>query len=54
MRDEAMEPMDLDALVGLLMFILKCHTTDAIRKEIAWKRGGRTINSGEESRFNTN
>jgi len=48
MCNEAMEPMDLDALVGLLMFILKCHTTDAIRKEIAWKRGGRTINSGEE------
>ena len=48
MCDEAMEPMDLDALIGLLMFILKCHTTDAIRKAIAWKRGGRKINTGEE------
>jgi DNA-directed RNA polymerase specialized sigma24 family protein len=46
--DEMMEQRDIDSLIGLLMIIAKRRTTDAIRKEISWKRGGRTITGGEE------
>ena len=46
--DEMMEQSDIDSLIGLLMIIAKRRTTDAVRKEISWKRGGRTITGGEE------
>jgi len=42
------EQLSDERLIGLLVAIVEKRTTDSIRSEIAWKRGGRTITGGEE------